>query len=103
MPDFQRLTRLIVKHALDDTRDLQSKLGFCLSELVSAAAATYMHGDLFLFGPLIHHASSPLLGGRYLPTCLLGLRSLTNLDASDLDLDFSRLLSSSATALIGLL
>src|SRR5208283_5763119 len=72
------------------------------SVLVSAAAATYMHGDLVLFDPFIHHAVPPLLGGRYLPNGLLGLRSLTNLDASHLDLNFGRLLSPSATALVGI-
>src|SRR5208283_1786512 len=72
------------------------------SALASTAAATYMHGDLVLLDPLIHHASPPLLSGRYLPNGLLGLRSLTNRDASHLDLDFGRLLSPSATALVGI-
>jgi len=72
------------------------------SALVSAAATTYVHGDLVLFDPFIHHAVPPLLGRRYLPNGLLGLRSLTNRDASHLDLNFGRFLSPSATALVGI-
>ena len=59
----------------------------------------HLDRDFLLVGPLVYNAALPFPSGRYLPIGLLALDSMTNLDASHLDLDFDRLLT---PALVGI-